>query len=283
MAQSTWEVIGRSFVNAVRPLERYVADPRSFRQFLYRLGWNAANIPPQYLDLGSRVTAAVADLEALADEPELDDVLALLAKVKDIYDRLNALSDVPAGVPASDLSAFLSEITERLFEMLLVDYLASYAPTAFNILQLLGVIDQAHIPRTATRPSFVRTRILWSEFPAILSHPDSLPERVIGWGTPELRLEKFLDLLSDLAQSVDAPVSITEAPNDLAGEYHPVTDPDQPRIRYLLRIPIFNLNIAGENREISIELLELPADGPKLPGFIIQPRIPSEIGSELRL
>ena len=95
MTQSTWEIIARSFVDALRPLERYVASPQSFRQLLYRLGWNAATIPPEYLDLGTRVAAVVSDLEALADEPELNDVLALLDKVRDIYDRLTALSAVP--------------------------------------------------------------------------------------------------------------------------------------------------------------------------------------------
>ncbi|HSB02790.1 MAG TPA: hypothetical protein VLE49_19230, partial [Anaerolineales bacterium] len=283
MAQSTWEIITRNFVNALKPLEQYVSDQQSFRQFLYRLGWNAATVPPEYLDLGQRVASAASDLEALADEPDLNDVLTLLSKVRDIYDRINALSAVPTGIPAPDVSAFLSEITERLFEILLVDYLASYAARVFSILQLLGVIEQEHLPETPTRPSFVHTRILWSEIPTIFSNPNSLPERVIGWGTPELKLEKFLSLLSDFIQSVHAPVSIIQVADDLAGEYHPLADPDQARIRYLLRLPIFNLNIAGQNREIAIEILELPADGPKLPGFIIQPRIPSEIGSELRL
>ncbi len=283
MTESTWQIITRNFVNALRPLERYVSDAQSFRQFLYRLGWGAANVPPEYLTLGTMVAQAATELEALADEPELDEVLALLGKVRDVYNGITTLSSVPVGIPAPEASAFLGEITERLFEILLVDYLATYASRAFSILQLLGVIDQEHFPETPTRPSFVRSKILWSEFPAILSHPDSLPERVIGWGTPELKLEKFLSLLSDFIQSVHAPVSIIQVPQDLAGEYHAVTDPDQKRIRYLLKIPFFNLNIAGQNREIAIEILELPADGPKLPGFIIQPRIPSEIGSELRV
>jgi hypothetical protein len=283
MTQSTWVTITRNFVNALRPLERYVSSPQSFRQFLYRLGWNAASVPPEYLDLGARVAAAASDLEALADEPELEEVFALLEKVKDIYDRITVLSSAPAGISAPEVSAFLSEITERLFEILLVDYLSSYTPRVFSLLQLLGVIDQEHVSKTGTRPSFVHTKILWAEIPTIFSNPDSLPERVIGWGTPELKLEKFLNLLSDFAQSVDSPVGIEQVPEDLAGEYHPVTDPDQRGIRYLLRIPFFNLNIAGQNREIAVEILELPADGAKLPGFIIQPRIPSEIGSELRL
>jgi hypothetical protein len=283
MSQSTWEVITRNFINALRPLERYVSDAQSFRQFLYRLGWNAATVPPEYLALGAMVAEAAADLENLADEPEVDEVLALLEKVRSIHNGLTTLSEVPSGVPAAEASAFLGEITQRLFEILLVDYLATYANRMFSILQLLGVIDQQHFPETPSRPSFVHTKILWSEIPAILSHPDSLPERVIGWGTPELKLEKFLNLLSDFGQSVHAPVSIVQVPADLAGEYHPVGDPDQKRMRYMLKIPFFNLNIAGQSREIGIEILELPGDGSKLPGFIIQPRVPSEIGSELRV
>src|SRR6185369_15417257 len=126
--------------------------------------------------------------------------------------------------------------------------------------QLLGVIVQEHLPETPTRPSFSRTHILWSEFPKIISNPDSLPERVIGWGTPDLKVDVFFSLLSDLAQHIHTPVTIIEAPEDLAGEYHPVADPDLPRIRYLLRIPFFHLNIAGQRREFSFDILELPSE-----------------------
>jgi hypothetical protein len=283
MSQSTWEIVTRNFVNALEPLEQYVADPQSFRQFLYRLGWNAAGVPPEYLDLGNRVAAAVSDLESLADDPDLEEVLALLEQVRDIYTRLGTLASAPPGVPIPEVSDFLSEITERLFELLLVDYLASYQSHVFNILQLLGVIVQEHLPETTTRPSFSRTRILWSEFPKIISEPDSLPERVFGWGTPDLKVDLIFNLLSDLAQYAHTPVSIIEVPEDLAGEYHPVTDPDLPYIRYLLRIPYFHLNIAGQRREFSFDILELPAEGAKLPGFIIQPNIPSEVGSRLRM
>src|SRR5258708_3345574 len=181
MPQSTWEVIARNFVNALRPLERYVANQRSFRQFLYRLGWNAASVPPEYLDLGNLVAGAVSDLEALADQPDLSAVLALLGKVKDVYARVRGLTTAPPGVPASEVSAFLSEITERLFEILLVDYLASYAGHVFNILQLLRGIVQEHLPATPPRPSLVHTKIQWSEFPTIISQPDTLPPRAIGW------------------------------------------------------------------------------------------------------
>src|SRR5688572_29211286 len=224
MPQSTWEIITRNFVNALEPLERYVADPQSFRQLLYRLGWSAASVPPEYLDLGNRVAAAASDLESLADDPDLGEVLALLEQVRDIYTRLGTLASAPPGIPIPEVSDFLSEITERLFELLLVDYLASYQSHVFNILQLLAVIVQEHLPETSTRPSFSHTKILWSEFPKIISEPDSLPERVFGWGTPELKVDLIFNLISDLAQYIHTPVSIIEAPEDLAGEYHPVTD-----------------------------------------------------------
>ncbi len=279
MPQGTFEIVARELIEALKPLEKYTSSPEEFSAFIYRLGWGVTNVPPEYLDLAAAVVQLAGDVEDLVDDPQIGEVMTLIGHVKDVYVQIQDLSQAPTGVPAPEIGDFLAEITERLFEMLLVDYLANRASKAFNILQLFNVIKQEHIPADGNRPSFMRTIIDWAEIPKIFTEPDKLPEKVFGWGTAELKLDKFVSLLAELAHAIHAPVSIREVAENIA-EGFKIGD---SRPRYVLRIPIFSLNIAGTMQDIGVEILELPAAPGKLPGFIIQPILPSEIGAELRL
>ena len=58
------------------------------------------------------------------------------------------------------------EIGERLFELLLTDYLAAEQPGAYNVLSMLHVISVESIAGHARRgPSHVRTHFRWDELP----------------------------------------------------------------------------------------------------------------------
>jgi hypothetical protein len=107
-----------------------------------------------------------------------------------------ATAPVPNG---ADPAAYAAEIGERLFELLLTDYLAAEQPGANSILSMLNVITTEHIAATPTRPSYVRTRFRWEELPKIVSDPAGLPARVYGWGEPDFNAELLLRHLSALA------------------------------------------------------------------------------------
>ena len=88
------------------------------------------------------------------------------------YSRKRRLSTTPfriwARAPAptgADAAAYAEEIGERLFELLLTDYLAAEQPGAYNVLSMLRVISIESIPATPTRPSHVRTHFRWEELP----------------------------------------------------------------------------------------------------------------------
>ena len=116
----------------------------------------------------------------MSDDPSLQDIWTLLEKAKDVDDAIQQLGSgpVPSG---ADASAYAQEIGERLFELLLTDYLADEQPDAFNILSMLNVIVIESIAATPTRPPMC-ARISAAELPKIVSDPAGLPARVYRWG-----------------------------------------------------------------------------------------------------
>ena len=132
--KGTLELIATHLVLALQPLRDAAADVESFRTFMLQLGWDVQSLPPEYVTLASDVTDALSALEALGANPAPADVFGLIDKVRAIYTKIQALP-APAGV---DPAAFAAEIAERLFELLLVDYLAAAAPKVYRTLRLLG-------------------------------------------------------------------------------------------------------------------------------------------------
>ena len=47
--EGTLELLGRHLALALRPLRDAVGSKERFRALLYRLGWNASDVPPQCL------------------------------------------------------------------------------------------------------------------------------------------------------------------------------------------------------------------------------------------
>ncbi len=279
----TLEEIGKQLIIAVKPLKDAVSSPDAFRQFIYRLGWGATGIPPSYANLIAKVDLAVNDLEALADSPTITEVLNLISRVKDIYDAIQDITDAPPGVV--DVPAFLSEITERLFEILIVDYLSSAVPIVYNLLRMVGIIELVHLPAVPGRPSFVRLQIKWEEFAQVFAHPEKIPEKVFGWGTPELNFDRFAGYLLEFFRALGAPASIARVDQEIGYKYLGFMDddPKNPIIRKVLKVPFTYFNIGGTDKEIGLALLEYPSVGGNRPGFILQPLMPSEIGAVLRV
>lgn len=275
--QGTLATLAHHLIRALDPLRKAVESPEQFKIFIYRLGWSAGSLPPEYLALGGKVADAVGALEALVSDPEFGEVIELFNKIKAVFEAIENLSEAPAGI---DAGQFIPDITARLFETLLVDYLAAEAAVGYNFFQMTGVIKEEQVFSSAERPSFITTRVLWEEIPKIISQPDTLPERIFGWGTPEFKSERFFNLFSELLYVTGLMASIAKVDDELAKKYQ--DNPAAP-IRYKLKVPFYYINIGGSTRELSIDILELPAHGGKLPGLIIQPNLPSEIGETLRL
>jgi len=276
----TFELVGRHLALALRPLTDAVGDPERFKQLLYRMGWNATALPPEYAALGAAAGNALQKIDALGSPPTPGQVVDLLDAVKAAFDAIRSISVAPPGV---DAGAFLAEIGERLGELLLTDYLAAQLPAAFSLLEALDVISVEPQAAGPGRTSFVRTRFHWDHFTRIISQPAQIPAQVFKWGTSELKLDLVLDVLARFFASLGFPVRAAPPPPGLLNAYldlgylpTPVTPPS-------LTVPFYFIEVAGQTLEAGFTVRAQPVVGTSLPGIIIEPHIPDKFPLTMQL
>jgi hypothetical protein len=278
--KSTLELIATHLGLALSPLAEAVADLDSFKTFLYRLGWEVEDLPPAYTALATRVGEVVTAVEGLGGSPSPDQVAGLIAKIKAVAVAIREIDTAPAGV---DGPAFLEDTGERIFEVLLVDYLTQVLPFLARLLELLDVIVYTHHPETATRPGFTEVRFKFAEIPRVIADPGSIPQRVYGWGTPDFLFELFAGHLLGLMLRFDLPAILGRPHPGLAAAYQGPAPPATKEMGVALNVPVLELEVLGELRSVGFTLLELPAEGPALPGLILQPMVPSGVALDVDL
>ncbi|MCP5106064.1 MAG: hypothetical protein GY950_21950 [bacterium] len=278
--QGTLELIARHLALALKPLKDSVGSEDNFRQFMYRLGWNVTALPAEYSNLVILIDDAIQKLDSLSPNPSFEDIKDLLEKIKNIYDAIQSISAAPPGVDAGE---FLSEIGERLFEILLIDYLVAQLPDVYNIFSALDIIEVENLPPSASKHAFIRTKFKWEEIPKVIADPLSIPLRVYGWGTDDLDFNLVIEHISELFFALEFPVAIREVDEQLSRSYSGITDAPYLGTNLMLKVPFYYITIADKQLEASFALLELPGSGGKLPGIILEPQIPSEFPSTFHL
>lgn len=277
---STLHTLARHLVLALRPLKAGVADLPAFRTLLYRLAWNVNSLPPPYTALAERVDAAVTSLEALGDGPSPEEVFALLDQVKALYDAIGALQTAPGGVPAAE---FLQEFGRSLFELLLADYLNEVFPEVHGALQALDILRQEYQEETPTRPGVLVTRFAWEEIPRVLADPTLVAERVYGWGTNDVDFHRLAGHLLEVFVSLGWPVYLGRLEPDLGRGFKETPGNPAVAIDWALKLPVLLDNIGGEEVEVGLALVELPAQEGKPAGLILQPLVPPQVGNAFQL
>jgi len=179
--------IAHHLVGAIRPLEDAFADEDAFRVLLLQLGWEVQGLPASYQVVADRVVQAVAVLDDLGDGAGIDEILAVIDKAGAVYRAIDGLTDAPVGI---DPTVFLPELGRRLLEYLLGRQLLTEVPGWYATFEALGVIDAEDHPATSERPGFVRLRFDWDQIPAILGDLSLIPERLYGWGSPDLTFRR---------------------------------------------------------------------------------------------
>jgi len=271
--------IAHHLVVALKPFMHVVATPDNFIQFMARLGWNANNMPVAFPNIGININASLAKLELWGDEPPVGDALALLADVKAIFDNIRSLGpgDAPGGV---DPTIFIAEIKERLFEILLTDYLVNNFQVGFNFFRSAGIIEQEMFHASATRPSFVRLKFNWDKFAALISKPGDIPKIVFKWGLDNFDFELLALTLANIFVTYRFPVTVGITDQTLIKNYSGISH-DDPGLT--VKIPFFYINIAGKSEELAIAIISLPPGPGQKPGLIIQPMVPSKVDKTIRL
>ncbi len=276
---STLATLGRHLTLALRPLSDAVLDKERFRALMYQLGWSPTDLPPSYAALATAIDDATAKLDRLSDSPTPEQIVDLLASVKNAYQAIRAISVAPPGV---DAGAFLDEIGERLFELLLTEYLAAAVPRTYRILQMLNVIETESVPASVGRSSFIRTKFKWAEIPKIITEPDQLPARVYGWGTKSLNTDRLINHVAELLTALHFHVRVERPADRLVRAYIGIGSAPTPVTSASLIAPFYYLAIGGKTHEIAIVLRALPGSGERLPGLVIEPQIPADFPLTLK-
>jgi Family of unknown function (DUF6603) len=278
----TLALIAGHLIKAAEPLIEAGSSLGAFMRLMARIGFFVSDAPPPYQALATSVGDGLTAIENLPASPSLQDLLALLDKAKAIYDAVQQLASgpVPSG---ADASAYAAEIGERLFELLLTDYLAAEQPDAYNILAMLNVIEAESIAATPTRPAYVRTHFRWEELPKVVSDPSGLPARVYHWGEADFRDNLVLEHLGALGLALGLPIAFRPSDSELLAGYVGTPNMFPPPSGRSLILPFFYANVGRQTIEGALALHRLPGTGGAPPGLILEPRLPSEMPLEFDL
>jgi hypothetical protein len=272
----TLEALAGILVEATLPLRRAVANLPSFRALLYRLGWRVDSLPPQYQELGQRADAALVALESLRNGTL--DVESVLAHAKGLHEAFKALSEAPAGV---DGGAFLSELRAALFDLLVIDYLASKRPSLFQVLRILGAIEDEYHEASASRPAFLVHRLRLKELRHLLKEPGLVFERVLGWGTANFDFDLIAGYLLGLLAGLRVPVDLSSAPEALLEGFQNTAHlPAALGTRQQLTIRFLEVEVGGQRGTVGLNILELLRQESTLPGILLRPLLPAALPTE---
>jgi len=276
----TFQLLAENITLALQPLSLAVSDLNSFKNFMFRLGWEVRSLPASYTNLGNLIMDAQITMESLPENAGVVEVLNVFNKVKAVYTSINSITEVPDGVDGQE---FREELGSRIFELLLVDYLALKFPRFYKFLQILGIIEIEEHDSTALRPAYNRTRLRFDRLEGIVSNPLSILEMVYGWGTENLNFDLIAGYIHDLFHSLNIPTSVEKVLEEDAAGY--VANPEalSKSIDLMIRIPIFRRSINDVPLEGSVCIFELPSEQGKSSGLIIQPSIPPGIGNQVQI
>ena len=248
-----------------------VSSIQGFRAFMLRLGWHAEDLPPAYATLASTVDSCLVAVDALSDDPQIEEVLALLDTAAGVYRALDDLDTTPAGVEPDE---FLADLAERVLELLLVDYLTIAVPTVYNTFAALGVIEREYHPATPTRPGYVHNRLRFEVFGEILADPPSLLTHGLRMGTDDLLFDRIARHEAELLQAIGINgVAIARLDPDRAG----VPGGHRPRRRRGARHASGRAvaSLVGDLLlEVGFAVSELPPDASSHAGLILEPLVP---------
>ncbi|MEO8588227.1 MAG: DUF6603 domain-containing protein [Flavobacteriales bacterium] len=282
--ESTLITLARHLLQVLDPLRRGFTTVEHFKGLVYSLGWRAGDLPGQYLELGAAVDSGLGVVRDMADGPlDAAQMGELLGKVASIYQQINAGLPPPAGVNAA---AFAAEISSNLVDLLVTDYLSREHPQVYALLLALEVIKTENLGPDAAKGThgYVRSTIDWDEIPKILQDPHLILQRVYGWGTDELEMERIAHHLGTFLFGLGFPISILRPDDRTVDAYSGTTMSFNGEGRANgLKFPFHYDHIGDTPIELSFQLLPLNAKDDLKPGLVIQPGFPRDFPFDFAL
>ena len=106
---------------------------------------------------------------------------------------------------------------------------------------------------------------------------------MFGWGTPDLDAQKVIDYLAALFFALKFPARVRGSDDATVRAYTGGTAAAVLPTTKTLNVTFYSITIAGNDVEAGFRLRPLPASGSHLPGFALEPLIPSQFPLKLQL
>lgn len=272
-ATSTLAAMAGHLSSALAPLQEMTSDLSQFQSWMSELGWSVTSLPSSYAALGASAGEVIAAADALSDDPEPTDVIAVIVKVSDVYRALRALDEAPGGV---DEATFLRDIGELLFELLLTSYLRDELPALYQTLRAAGVLRREDVASTSKRPGYTRAHLDYAKIPVLLADPVGTIQETYGFGADAFDFVAVTDDLLNLCAALGVYVSTSTIDPALQEGYQTGAGP-------ALEALLMSGARGGVPVRAGLALLELSATGGKPPGFVLQPQISADIGASVTI
>lgn len=222
----TLEVVGEALAKVFEPLGEALETQDSARELLGELG---LSLPESFFARQATLTALDAAVVAIGELPgdvtDLTNAIAaddtggivaagqeLIASVQAVVVAIDAVADeideaatVVSGLDPADLTAFVQELPERLFNYLAVRYLERNHQAVLGVLYLVGLADRGVERADANdplRPAAYRHDLRLDRIPELFEDPTALFTNVYGWGTNDLDIERILYGLHQLLSAL---------------------------------------------------------------------------------
>jgi hypothetical protein len=204
----TFELVGLTLARALEPLAARLHDPHHARMLIAELGL----VMPEQIVSPALVTAfqtihtaahairgEATTLAAAIDADNVGQIVSegvslarstvtLIQAFDTIVREITALGSVPS-VTNAELTAFLTGLPDRLFQLVVVEYLEGNHRTVFALLELLGIVERTRANIGSTnpgQPEVLRKRLRFDRIGQLLQSPDQIFATLYGWGQPGL-------------------------------------------------------------------------------------------------
>jgi hypothetical protein len=272
--ENTLGALAIHFGKIVSPMYDAFSDEISFKSFVYRLGWNAESLPPEYVSVLNEIGGLKEKLDILVADTSIENTVVFITSLRSVIESVSSLTEAPPGIELPDKDAFIDSMKGIFTSILFTDYLQREFPELYKLGRLLGVIESVTVPAIGSRQAFQDFRIHLDRIPAIIKNPLLLPRIVYGWNTPAFKFNLLAEHLDQLFSAIHIP-SYTE-PEDGAALLS-LNAAAKFSSSQKLTVPVTLGYIDGVPVRFAIEISKWPALGASPAGLAILLHLPAEL------
>lgn len=168
----------------------------------------AAALKPIVQQLSSDINAGNTAAILANGAAVVAQIVELLNKLDALGNQLAAISGSFPGISTGDVSAFASNLTGKIFDLMLVEYLESTVCYVVDVAAVAGLIDrhsEPGVPSDASKPAFVVRRLRLDRLPQLLQSPPAYAQALYGWGSAGFNGQALFEQLLEMAGSLGLP------------------------------------------------------------------------------